>query len=147
MAILSTIKVKKNPTIQLQECVRLTSNYFLHLAFDYCALRGIQVQTHHQASFHLSCINNFFIVVKYAIDYWSTACFWMYLSSHHSYEEIKYTHSHFTDWELKHRKEKQIMEEHGLEKPNPPFTSGIQSFCCTKIWDPSIITCFQELSL
>lgn len=60
MAILSTIKVKKNPAIQLQECVRLTSNYFLHLAFDYCALRGIQVQTHHQASFHLSCINNFF---------------------------------------------------------------------------------------
>jgi len=83
---------------------------FPSFGFDYCALRGIQVQAHHQASFHLHYINNFFMVVKYAIDYWSTACFLTYLSSHHSCEEIKYTHSHFSDWKMKHRKEKQLAE-------------------------------------
>lgn len=96
MANLSTIIVKETRVL-FQEFMRLTSNCFLHLAFDYCALRVIQVQAHHQTSFHLSCINNFFMVGKYAMDYWSTACFQMYLSSHHSYEEIKYTHSRFTD--------------------------------------------------
>lgn len=58
MSILSTINVKET-RILFQEFMRLTSNCFLHLAFEYCALRVIQVQAHHQTSFRLSCINNF----------------------------------------------------------------------------------------
>lgn len=38
---------------------------------------------------------------EYAVGYWSTACFWLYLSSYHSCEEIKCTYSHITHCKLK----------------------------------------------
>lgn len=110
MAILSTINVKKNPNSQFQECVRLTSTYFLHLAFSYCTLGVFRYRHIIKLFFICPVLIIFFMVVKYSIDYWSAACFWMHLSSHRSYEEIKYTHSHFTDLELRPRKKKQLAE-------------------------------------
>lgn len=149
MAILSTINVKET-RILFQEFMRLTSNCFLHLAFDYCALRVIQVQAHHQTSFHLSCINNFF--------YGSQVCHG--LLDHCMFLNVFFFTSHlwgnqvqsflFHRLGIEAQKGKTTcwtivsMAEQGLQKPNPSFISEIH-FCCTEIQDRSTITCFQEL--
>lgn len=75
MVTLSTINVnrkekkKKTPKIQFQECVRLTSNYFLRSALVYCALGDFQVQAHHQASFHLSHANIYILVCNGLLEH------------------------------------------------------------------------------
>lgn len=111
MAIMSTVNVKKK---KIESSSKNVWDWHQIISFIWLLIivpLGV-FRYRHIIKLHFICpvLIIFFMVVKYVIDCWSSACFLMYLSSHHSYEEIKYTHNHLAGWELTHRKEKQLDE-------------------------------------